>query len=267
MIKLNEGVEYNGDVFEIKFESNSTKSIIEIDELPLSVYDGLDYTFYFGYKFSDNSDSKTRKEFFNALRFPNKFKINLNDRREFIHQAMIKLHDVLDLRSLDFVIFPKSRSELNMEIINEIRFETGKNKPITIELIKELPANITFDYDSFMENELESTKNGRYRYTNKQKLEQLKIVEDMMKNINSSNYFSIGEVKGNKYKKYFTNYLLIDEKYRKQLEMILDSDKVLIIDDVTTTKTTIVKCVQTIRSIIGPKIPIYVFTLIGKDKY
>ena len=218
--------------------------------------------YYIGYEFDETVTSSVRSRFFQMLKFNDNY-LNPTEKEELIKSGLSELvKHTSDLYSFDICCIPKSRSGLNQQIVS-IFTKMMNIKLIIIELVKELSKDIKFDFDTFLKEELESEVNGRERYTEKQKQEQLEKIIEMLRGIKNSDYFSIAESVGkNKYKKYFKDFLKLDKV--DEIEIISKTKKpILIIDDVTTTGKTLLECLKTLRTL-NSNVDIIIFTLIGK---
>ena len=273
MKNLNEGINFKSNIFEFDFKTNSEQCIIEFDTLPLTKID-IDFDnennneniFYIGYEFTSNTDSKTRTKFFHELRFNDNFTSKEN-KLNFVESALRKLTQQVKFSDINLVIFPQSRSSLN-QIILKLIYKLTNKQFTKFELIKNLTNSIEFDWENFIENELNSFVNGKQRYTENQKVEQITNINNILTNIKNSNYFSIAEsVKRNKYKIYFRKYLKFkNEEQEKLFTQLSQNEKsILLIDDVTTTGSTIYQCLKVLK-FLNPKINIIIFTLIGKKE-
>jgi hypothetical protein len=269
------GIEYNKnlDIFEFNFTSNSEECIIEFVDLPLQPVffddvEGLNNIYYFGYEFlnNDHASSKIRTKFLHELRFNNHFTTQEN-KELFVRTALSKLKKTLHItiNDIGIIVYPKSRSSLN-EYILRLFYAITNSKAKSFEVIKELPQNVKFNWKEFKINELESIINGRPRYTEIQKQEQIEKINKLLDDIHSLDYFSIAEnVRTNKYKSYFSNYFYFDSPDMQQdfNEIKGKEDKILILDDVSTTGATLKEIIKIVR-FLNKDSDIILFTLIGK---
>jgi hypothetical protein len=269
------GIEYNTkkDVFEFNFTSNSEECIIEFVDLPLEPIllddvQGMSNIYYFGYEFLNNdyASTKVRSRFLHELRFNDRF--TTQDNKElFIKTALSKLKKSLNITINDIgvIIYPRSRSSLN-EYILRLFYALTNSQSKSFEVIKEIPANINFNWEKFRNNELESIVNGRPRYTENQKRQQIEKISRLMDEIHNLDYFSIAEnVRTNKYKSYIANFFYFESPEMQQHfnEILVQEDKILILDDVSTTGATLKEIIKIIR-FFNKTSDIILFTLIGK---
>ena len=269
------GIEYNtkSEVFEFNFTSNSEKCIIEFVDLPLEPIllddvEGMSNIYYFGYEFLNNdyASTKIRTKFLHELRFNDRFTTQEN-KELFIKTALSKLKKSLNItiNDIGIIIYPRSRSSLN-EYILRLFFALTNSKAKSFEVIKALPSTIKFNWEEFRNNELESIVNGRPRYTEIQKHQQIEKISKLLDEIHSLDYFSIAEnVRTNKYKNYMANFFYFDspEMQRHFNEIRNKGDKILILDDVSTTGATLKEILKIIR-FFNKTSDIILFTLIGK---
>ncbi|MDR2231769.1 MAG: hypothetical protein LBE56_01450 [Tannerella sp.] len=272
------GIEYDAksDVFEFSFTSNSEKCIIEFEDLPLEPVilddvEGMSNIYYFGYEFKNNdyASSKIRTKFLHELRFNDHFTTQENKER-FIKTAISKLKKALNItiNDIGLIVYPKSRSSLN-DYILRLFYAITNSKAKSFEVIKTLPINIKFNWKEFISNELESYVHGRPRYTEIQKQQQEEKINQLLEDIHSLEYFSMAEsVKTNKYKSYFSDFFYFDTPELKQdfLETQTGEDKILILDDVSTTGATLKEIIKILR-FCNKESDIILFTLIGKKSF
>lgn len=268
-MKLYEGIQYNkeDDKFEFDFETNSTTSIIQFNELPLEPINiGIDDVYYFGYQFENNdlATSSIRKKFFDTLRFQDEFTSKYN-KENFVKNALRKLHTAIgNIHKLDVIVYPESRSNLNM-YITRIFYNVTNIRPFSYALIKKLPSEIEFDWKGFEEEVLNKARNkyGVLKYpVGHLRNNLINNVNKILDKIHQSEYFSIAEsVPNNLYKKYFCDFF----KYPADtdFETLKNAENILILDDVATTGASIFALIKATR-LINPFARIIVFTLVGE---
>ena len=134
-----------------------------------------------------------------------------------------------------------------------------------------MPKDIEFDYDSFEKEVLSKTTINKYGkeipcYNQRQKQEVLHKIEEMMNDIHNKDYFSIARDFGvkSKYRKFLNNfYMFRNEKEKAEFKNLL-KPKILLVDDILTSGTTVLFLIKTIK-MLNPEAEVTVFTLIGKE--
>lgn len=263
---LSEGVRFDAssNSFVFDFEHDGETDVITLTNVGHSV-DQFERCYFYGYEFSQDTDSKTRKEFIQRIKFPETFDGD-RDLHTFISKAVGYLDSQISLPQYNVVVYPQSMSELNRKMLSYLSRITT-TKYIEIELVKELPSNIEFDYERFNIEVLSSIINGRPRYTQAQKDEVLAHIEEMMDSIHKSDYFSIArDIKKTKFRNYITNFYKFKDEESKRLFQTLTNANIILIDDVVTSGTTIYHLLNTLRSL-NDKNNIVIFSLIGKNIY
>ena len=262
---LKEGVQYNKNTnsFVFDFEHDNETDIIKLEHIGKKI-EAFGECFYYGYEFSDDVDSKIRSEFIKTVKFPGNFDNN-TDLSKFIYNAVTYLDSQISLPSYNVIVIPQSISEINRKMISYVSRIT-ENRYIEIEMIKDLPQKIEFDYVRFNKEVLERLDdNGKPRYTEKQKEQALSNIQKMMDNIHKLDYFSIArDVKKNKYRRYIQNYYKFPDEETKDVFMRITNTNVLVIDDIVTSGTTIFHLLKSLRCV-NDNNKITIFSLIGKN--
>lgn len=262
---LTEGVKYDEieDKFTFDFYNDGHVDIISLTKYGYQSK-AFNHCYYYGYEFESNVDSKLRAKFIKSIKFPNG-KINETDKKAFINNAVNQLDNMVSIPSFNIIIYPESISELNRDMLKYLNRLTQSNL-VSMEMVKQLPQNIEFDYDKFNLEILDSKlENGRPRYTEKQKEDVLLKISHMMDNIRQEDYFSIARnIEKAKYRPYIKNYYTFKTDKDKQLFKSLENNNVLIIDDIVTSGTTLTHILTTLR-MINDNNNIVIFSLIGKN--
>ncbi|AFF28112.1 gp114 [Sphingomonas phage PAU] len=259
--QLYEGVS-NELVF--NFDQDSESDIILLNT-GLKKSDMFDSVFHFSYEFTDKASSSDRTKFFNEFRFG--ANISKTDSNRFISTAISRLDKEIDLRKFDAIVLPRSRSEINSRMLKFIT-RTSRIKPFSFELVKKQTSDINFDIDRFTDEVLNSTvmmgSKERPRYTDKQKSEALQKMKNIIDSVRKSDYFSIAEsIKTNKLKEYVEEFLEFENEESKNTYEKLKDKNILVIDDVTTTGSTIIEIIKTLQAV-NRSNKIVIFSLIGK---
>ena len=134
-----------------------------------------------------------------------------------------------------------------------------------MELVKALPASISFDMDAYEQSYLNDVlENGRPRYTQAQKEEAKKSINDMLDLIHQKDYFTIAkDVKKSRFRPYMMNFLKFASQEDEELCSKIRQQNVLVIDDVTTSGSTLNEVLRTLR-ILNEDNDITIFSLIGR---
>lgn len=259
---ISEGVQYDTttNTFTFDFEHDNETDIIKLERIGYSV-EGFGNCYHFGYAFADDVDSKVRSEFIRQVKFPESFD-NQNDLSLFISKAAGYLNTAITLPRYNVIVYPQSVSELNRKMMSVITRLTTATY-IEIELVKNLPAQIEFDYDRYKVEVLDSTINGKPRYTPAQKEEAMSNIDKMMQDIHNLDYFSIARnVKKAKLRPFIRNFYKFKDAEAEKVYKELMSNNVILIDDVVTSGTTILNMLNTLR-FVNDTNSIVVFSLIG----
>lgn len=261
---LSEGVRYDSESnsFTFDFNHDSELDFIRLEQVGHHI-EQFGRCYYYGYEFSDDIDSKIRSKFINLIKFPESFE-DARDIQLFITKAVGYLDSQISLPKYNVVIYPQSLSELNRVMLSYLSRITT-TKYIEIELIKELPHNIEFDYDRFTFEVLNSKVNNKPRYTEKQKQDVIEKIGQMMEDVHNSDYFSIARnIKKYKFRQYIKNYYKFKDKRSEELYKTITQTNVILLDDIVTSGTTIYHLLNTLRSL-NDSNNIVVFSLIGKE--
>ena len=219
--------------------------------------------FYYGYEFSDDVEGPLRTAFIKYVKFSEDIQKDKN-LTAFIQKAVNELNKKANLYNYDLVIMPESQSKVNQYMLRYI-YRFAQPSLHQMELVKSLPASISFDMQAYEEQYLNDVlENGRPRYTAFQKDEVKKNIEKMMELIHQKDYFTIAkDVKKSKLRPYIQNFLRFRNEEDKELYASIRKQNVLIVDDVTTSGSTLGEILRTLR-IINEDNEITVFSLIGR---
>jgi len=254
---------YDGNKkFVFDFEHDGATDIITLTGNGYKVK-AFGHCFYYGYEFSDDVPGGVRTEFIKYLKFTGGLKNN-PDLTDFIKRAVDALHKKIDLYDYDLVIMPESSSEVNDYTMRYI-YRFAQPKLQELQLVKALPENIDFDIKAYSKQYLDTTlENGRPRYTEKQKDDVKKSIQSMLDDIHKKDYFTIAkDVKKSRFRPYITRFLTFKTKEDEELCAQIRKQNVLIIDDVTTSGSTLNEILRTLR-FINKDNKITIFSLIGR---
>lgn len=254
--KINEGVRQFGDSFIIDYTADKHKDIVKLIFPQLYKIEILGNIYWFGYKFVDDVPSNIRAKFTRWIKGLEEDKPTESELRQFIERPIATLNKEIPLSSFTGIIYPRSgRSHLVSKIVDIVGGFLQHDLPsMSYELIKNLPKEVDFDWNSFARNVLDPMS---YRDSKKY------IETTLLPKIQTNNYFSIGEVPP-KYRQYIKNYLHFSTLESKQIFTAIENGTILIIDDIDTTKSTLKEMLRIVNKV-NPKCKIYIFTLIGKE--
>lgn len=183
---------------------------------------------------------------------------------QFIQKAVNNLNHRVNLYDYDVVVMPESSSKFNQYMLRYI-YRFAQPTLRKMELVKNLPASISFDMDAFNEAYLDDVlENGRPRYTEAQKEEVRENIRQMIELIHQKDYFTIAkDVKKSRFRPYMMQFLRFASEADEQLCRTIREQNVLIIDDVTTSGSTLGEVLRTLR-ILNEDNRITIFSLIGR---
>ena len=128
-------------------------------------------------------------------------------------------------------------------------------------IVKEKRINIAIDDKQYLDDVLED---GRPRYTEAQKNEARQSIEKMLDLIHQKDYFTIAkDVKKSRFRPYMMDFLKFASEADERLCESIRQQNVLIIDDVTTSGSTLNEILRTLR-ILNEDNEITIFSLIGR---
>lgn len=219
--------------------------------------------FYYGYEFGEDVSGSLRSAFIHRVKFSD----NLQEDAaltQFIQKAVNDLSHRINLYDYDLVVMPQSSNRVNNYMLRYI-YRFAQPTLRRMELVKNLPANISFDMDAFTEAYLNDTlENGRPRYTEKQKEEVRQQIGQMLDLIHQKDYFTIAkDVKKSRFRPYMLEFLRFSSPADEELCRTIREQNVLVIDDVTTSGSTLGEVLRTLR-ILNEDNRISIFSLIGR---
>jgi len=248
--------------FVFDFEHDGIDNIISLTANGYQVQ-AFGKCFYYGYEFSEQVDGSVRSAFIKHLKFPESLQDN-PDLTRFIQYAIDNLNKVINLYDYDLVVMPESLSKVNRYMLRYI-YRFAQPMLREMELIKALPEKISFDMDGYERQYLNDVlENGHPRYTEKQKEDVKVSIKNMMDLIHKKDYFTIAkDVKKSKMRPYITKFLSFKDEADKELCGRIHNQNVLVIDDVTTSGSTLNEVLRALR-VINDDNNISIFSLIGR---
>lgn len=219
--------------------------------------------FYYGYEFAEQVDGAVRSAFIKHVKFSGPIQQN-PDLATFIKKAVDNLSHKINLYDYNLVVMPESSSKVNDYMLRYI-YRFAQPTLRKMELVKNLPANISFDMDAYEQQYLDDVlENGRPRYTAAQKDEAKQSIKQMLDLIHKKDYFTIAkDVRKSRFRPYMMQFLKFASKADEQLCAIIRQQNVLIVDDIATSGSTINEILRTLR-ILNEDNNITIFSLIGR---
>ena len=258
------GVTYNNEEqrFVFDFEHDGTEDIVSLTGNGFQV-EAFGHCFYYGYEFSDQIDGNVRSAFIKYVKFTEGLQDN-PDLTHFIKKAVDNLNKQINLYDYDLVIMPESSSKVNQYMLRYI-YRFAQPSLHKMELIKALPSSISFDMDAYEKQYLDDVlENGRPRYTQAQKEDVKQSIGKMLDLIHKKDYFTIAkDVKKSRFRPYMMHFLKFATKADEELCASIRQQNVLVIDDVTTSGSTLNEILRTLR-ILNENNKITIFSLIGR---
>ena len=219
--------------------------------------------FYYGYEFSDQVDGSVRSAFIKHVKFTEDLQNN-PDLTHFIKKAIDNLNRRINLYDYNLVVMPESSSRVNQYMLRYI-YRFAQPMLQEMELIKSLPSSISFDMAAYEKQYLNDVlENGRPRYTQAQKDEVKLSIAKMLDLIHQKDYFTIArDVKKSRFRPYMMNFLRFATEQDKELCATIRKQNILVMDDVTTSGSTLNEVLRTLR-ILNDDNEITIFSLLGR---
>lgn len=248
--------------FVFDFEHDGNNDIISLTGSGYQV-EAFGKCFYYGYEFSDQIDGATRSAFIKHVKFSEPLQDN-PDLTSFIKKAIDNLSHQINLYDYNLVVMPESSSRVNQYMLRYI-YRFAQPTLRKMELVKNLPTNISFDMDAYEELYLNDVlENGRPRYTKEQKEEAKQSINQMLELIHKKDYFTIAkDVKKSRFRPYMMQFLKFNSKADEELCATIRKQNILIIDDIATSGSTLGEILRTLR-ILNEDNNITIFSLIGR---
>ena len=248
--------------FVFDFEHDGTDDIVSLTGDGYQV-ETFGRCFYYGYEFSEQVDGSVRSAFIKHVKFTDDLQ-NCPDLTTFIKKAIDQLNRSINLYDYNLVVMPESSSKVNLYMLRYI-YRFAQPMLRKMELVKSLPSTISFDMDAFQQSYLDDVlENGRPRYTQAQKDEVKQSIARMLDLIHQKDYFTIArDVKKSRFRPYMMNFLRFATEQDEELYATIRKQNVLVMDDVTTSGSTLNEILRTLR-ILNDDNEITIFSLIGR---
>lgn len=248
--------------FVFDFEHDGTDDIVSLTGEGYQV-EAFGKCFYYGYEFSDQVDGNVRSAFIKHVKFTDDLQNN-PDLTQFIKKAIDQLNRRINLYDYNLVVMPESSSRVNLYMLRYI-YRFAQPLLRKMELVKSLPASISFDMDAYEQSYLNDVlENGRPRYTQAQKEEVKQSIGKMLDLIHQKDYFTIArDVRKSRFRPYMMNFLRFASEQDKELCATIRKQNILVIDDVTTSGSTLNEILRVLR-ILNEDNKVSIFSLIGR---
>lgn len=248
--------------FVFDFEHDGGEDIVRLTGKGYQV-EAFGRCFYYGYEFSDQVDGNVRSAFIKHVKFTEDLQNN-KDLTDFIKKAIDNLSHHINLYNYDLVVMPESSSRVNQYMLRYI-YRFAQPTLRKMQLVKALPSNISFDMDAYQQLYLDDVlENGRPRYTQAQKEEVRQSIQKMLDLIHQKDYFTIAkDVKKSRFRPYMMQFLRFATKEDEELCATIRKQNILVIDDVTTSGSTLNEVLRVLR-ILNEDNDITIFSLIGR---
>ena len=132
--------------FVFDFEHDGTDDIVTLTGNGYQV-EAFGRCFYYGYEFSDQVDGSVRSAFIKHVKFNDDLQNN-PDLTHFIKKAIDNLNRQINLYDYNLVVMPESSSKVNQYMLRYI-YRFAQPMLRKMELVKALPASISFDMDGY----------------------------------------------------------------------------------------------------------------------
>jgi predicted amidophosphoribosyltransferase len=248
--------------FVFDFEHDGKEDIVSLTGDGYQV-EAFGRCFYYGYEFSDQVDGSVRSAFIKHVKFTEDLQNN-PDLTQFIKKAVDNLNRRINLYDYNLVVMPESSSRVNQYMLRYI-YRFAQPMLRKMELVKSLPASISFDMDAYEQSYLNDVlENGRPRYTQTQKDEVKRSIAKMLDLIHQKDYFTIArDVKKSRFRPYMMNFLRFATEQDKELCATIRKQNILVMDDVTTSGSTLNEVLRVLR-ILNENNEVTIFSLIGR---
>ena len=174
--------------FVFDFEHDGSEDIVSLTGTGYQV-EAFGKCFYYGYEFAEQVEGTVRSAFIKHVKFSGSIQEN-PDLAMFIKKAVDNLSHKINLYDYNLVVMPESSSKVNEYMLRYI-YRFAQPTLRKMELVKNLPLNISFDMDAYEQQYLDDVlENGRPRYTAAQKVAAKQSINEMLDLIHKKDYTS-----------------------------------------------------------------------------
>lgn len=239
MKRLIEGVQYTGNDFIFDFKNDTDSDIIYLKNKSFNkkMSKTSNNQIFYSYKYGkDFHDSVVKNKFLvelKHLKLPDKY-INI-----LISKAINNFNAIHNVSSFDVIITPKSSAPLANEIAKRIRAKAG--------------ANTILCTDAFVKNSVENLQ------VNQEKVDKIqgpskKAFESQLKKATATGILNMKEIKNVRWRRLVSNFLTFDSQISRKVFNAIHDGRVLIIDDIITTNTTIVEMNKQVNKLLPQEV-------------
>ena len=208
--------------------------------------------YWFGYQFQPDISTAQRTAFLHWLKGIGEPQISDAQLQQLLEVPLRALQQ--QMHQIHCILYPGSgRSALVRKMIRTVnRFTAHDTHRLSFELVKQLPAEVGFDF-GMLRSECEDENQFAQSRT---------YVEDvLLPSIRSQSYFSIAACVKPKYRRFMQDYLAFTPEQEATFAK-LQGQKLLILDDVATSGATLDEILRIVDRV-NPTCEVYLFTLIG----
>jgi hypothetical protein len=215
-----EGISIDNGMYSIDRSHDKSDDIIKLgDGISSNIDTMYNNKVLSGLVFNDKTD---KRKFINDLKWGDKIPSNIID--YVINLAVINLNKQINLSSYDFIIAPKSSSDINIKLLEELERITNA-EVISDFFVKNEVNKIWLD----LEQAKEEGSSNKFIKKLVKRFEFSKGIEGQSVKLQPLNRFE---------RKYLKDFLIVNNRYHNVISDMVDS-KVLVVDDMFSTGRTI----------------------------
>lgn len=242
------------------FDIDSVTDLLQLtkQELYSSLFNG--HVYRFGYQFKEDVSSKDRTRVIHWIKGLDNDKPTEKELHKLISKPLGLFNKEIPFSQFDCVIYPDSqRTQLVKKIVSVVNtyLQHDIARPF-YSLVKSLPQNVQFDWDLFNTEYPQLEDKNRHN-------QMVQTIINILDKVHSLDYFSISKSIPPKYRAFIKNYLSFSDSASKEAFNKLLAKKILIIDDINTTGSTLYEMLRIVEAV-NTDSEIYIFTLIGKEQ-
>ncbi len=233
--RLIEGVRYTDNEFVFDFKNDLDTDIIYLQnksfnkKMSKTSNNQIFYSYKYGKSFKDSEIKNKFLTELKHLKLPEKYIDVL------ISKAINNFNAIHPVSNFDIIITPKSSAPLANEMAKRIRAKAGANTIIATDaFVKNSVEDVQIDLDKV--NKIEGANK--------------KAFENQLKNATASGILNMKEIKNVRWRRLISNFLKFNSDLNRKVFNAIHNGRVLIIDDIVTTNTTIVEMNKQINKLL-----------------